>query len=81
MVVEDKEIRKSGTNSRVLHPLDPLSFDEINKAVSIVKNKGNLGRELLFETIALREPTKKEVLAFTPGKKISREVFLVVLDY
>ena len=81
MVVEDKEIRKSGTNSQVLHPLDPLRFDEINKAVSIVKNKGNLGRELLFETIALREPTKKEVLAFTPGKKISREVFLVVLNY
>ena len=81
MVVEDKKIRRSSTDISVSHPLDPLGFDEINKAVSIVKNKANLGRELLFETIVLREPPKKEVLAFAPGKKISREAFLVVLNY
>ena len=41
------------SNNNFFHPLDPLSFDEINKTTKIVKNNANLGKELLFETIML----------------------------
>ena len=64
-----------------LHPLDPLSYEEITLASSIVKNGADLGKELLFETIMLKEPPKEQVLSFTPGKHFSRNVFIVVLNY
>ena len=59
------------SNNNFFHPLDPLSFDEINKTTKIVKNNANLGKELLFETIMLIEPTKEEVLAFKIGDQLS----------
>ena len=66
---------------KVAHPLDPLRVDEINKAASIVKEKAGLGDHLLFETIVLSEPSKEDVLAFKLGTEISREAFVVVLNY
>ena len=68
-------------NAEVAHPLDPLRVDEISKAASIVKSKAGLGDHLLFETIVLREPPKKDVLAYKQGTEISREAFIVVLNY
>ena len=62
------------------HPLDPLSVDEINEVVSVVKGKGGLDEGLLFETIVLREPPKNAVLDFGPGKTIPREASVVALD-
>ena len=67
MVVEKKQTESPQSRSINAHPLDPLSFDEIDLASSIVKNQADLGRELLFETIMLLAPSKKEVLSFIPG--------------
>ena len=63
------------------HPLDPLTYEEINIASAIVKNKSNLGKKLLFETIMLIEPSKEEVLSYKFGDYLTRKAFVVVLNY
>ena len=63
------------------HPLDPLTYKEINTVSEIVKSKSNLGEELLFETIMLIEPSKEEVLSYKLGDYLSRKAFVVVLNY
>ena len=63
------------------HPLDPLTLEEIKRTATLVKTKSDLGEHLLFETIMLKEPPKDVVLSFSPGDFISRNVFVVVLNY
>ena len=81
MVVENKKDSKGSSHKEHRHPLDPLSYQEINKTTEIVKNKANLGREILFETIVLREPDKKVDMNWSEGQEITREAFVVVLNY
>ena len=64
----------------VLHPLDPLTADEIVQAAAILKAQRQLGPRVRFETIVLKEPSKEVVSSFQPGDAIRREAFLVVLD-
>ena len=81
LVVKSKKsihTNKRGVDS---HPLDPLSAEEINRSVTVVKKNSNLGKELLFETIVLREPSKEDVVDFSSERKVPREAFLVVLNY
>ena len=57
----------------VLHPLEPLTPEEIVAAGDIVKADMAGGEgELRFETIELMEPPKAEVRAFKPGDPIVR---------
>ena len=79
-MLSDKKLRGNILNSYP-HPLDPLTYEEINIASKIVKTKSNLGKELLFETIMLIEPSKEIVLSFKPGDYFSRDAFVVVLNY
>ena len=51
MIVENREERVTELDNISRHQLDPLSFDEINTVVSLVKDKAKLGAELLFETV------------------------------
>ena len=81
MVVEDKASNQLDLQKSTDHPLDPLTLEEIKKTATLVKTKANLGEHLLFETIMLKEPPKDVVLSFTPGDFISRNVFVVVLNY
>jgi primary-amine oxidase len=62
------------------HPLDPLTSDEITKAIEILKASPDFPRDGRFSSVALKEPSKDEVLAFKPGSPIRRQVFAVVLD-
>lgn len=41
------------------HPLDPLSIAEIKAVVSVVKAKYGSGAEISFNTVTLKEPSKK----------------------
>lgn len=41
-----------------VHPLDPLTADEILQAVTVVQTYGGLSERAWFETIALHEPSK-----------------------
>ena len=81
MVVEDKNDMRISSQHAHQHPLDPLSYEEINISSEIVRSKASLGAEILFETIVLREPDKELILNWKQGQKIPREAFLVVLNY
>jgi primary-amine oxidase len=68
------------TTSSVLHPLEPLTGEEIAAAVSIVRNERRLSEKVRFGTVTLREPPKEVVLNFKPGNPIVREVAMILLD-
>ena len=50
-------------DTRIFHPLDPLSAAELEAAADIVR-KHMGGADLRFETIELKEPAKTAVRAF-----------------
>ena len=52
----------STPDANLNHPLDPLSAEEIERAVSIVRASGGLDPSTWFETIALDEPSKDELV-------------------
>jgi primary-amine oxidase len=64
----------------VLHPLDPLTAEEITAAVRIARSERNLSERARFASVRLNEPPKELVLNFKPGDAIAREAFLIVLD-
>ena len=63
-----------------LHPLDPLTAEEITLAADTLKTQAAFPKDALFSTIALHEPPKQEVLDFKPGSAFRREAFAIVMD-
>jgi primary-amine oxidase len=69
------------TSAPTVHPLEPLSAEEITRAVDLLRGSGRLGAACRFVSIVLREPEKSAVLAFdTEGTATPREAAVVVLD-
>ena len=64
----------------LLHPLDPLTADEIRAAVAVVRASGRLGRDVLFIRVFLHEPPKSAVLAFRMGDALDRQAFALIRD-
>jgi primary-amine oxidase len=62
------------------HPLVPLSADEIRAVRRIVDAHGLLGESVRFVYVALDEPHKDTVLAFSPGDPIERRARVLLLD-
>jgi primary-amine oxidase len=62
------------------HPLDRLTADEIRTAVDVLCDSKLLGDSVRLPVLALEEPLKAEVLAFTPGTDFDRRVRAVLLD-
>jgi len=62
----------------VMHPLEPLTKDEIAAAAALVKDAAK--EPIRFETVDLKEPPKTLVRAFTPGtsEMIAREATVSV---
>ena len=58
------------------HPLDPLTRDEILRAVDIARRLGGLSAKAWFETIALHEPSKAALKSGTAR----REAFICCYD-
>jgi primary-amine oxidase len=66
-----------------VHPLEPLSVEEIKVAVATVKGVKQaqlLSDRTRFMSVALQEPPKDCVLAYNPGDSIDRQAFMVLLD-
>ncbi|MEM0922957.1 MAG: primary-amine oxidase [Pseudomonadota bacterium] len=59
-----------------LHPLSPLTAEEITQAVAIIRAGLENGAEAKFEMVELAEPDKAAVRAFTPGTPIAREAWV-----
>lgn len=64
----------------VNHPLEPLTAEEIKRAVEIIRTEKSLGRSTRFVTVTLKEPEKAVVLSFELGDRIVREAFMILLD-
>jgi primary-amine oxidase len=54
-----------------LHPLDPLTTDEIGLAVQVAKSDPRFAGAA-FPSVALQEPRKTDVLAWQPGQPVVR---------
>jgi primary-amine oxidase len=65
---------------RVYHPLDPLSAEEIRRAVNVVQVERGLGGRIRFVSVTLLEPPKEAVYGFCEGDEIERQAKLVLLD-
>ncbi|KSA04102.1 uncharacterized protein AC631_00181 [Debaryomyces fabryi] len=66
-------IAASSGPQRPLHPLDPLSAQEIKEVSTIIKQQYS-GKKLNFNTITLREPSKKRTIT---GRKPTVQSLLV----
>src|SRR5258708_14977201 len=64
----------------ILHPLEPLTAEEITAAVHIVRAERNLHERVRFASVALHEPPKEGVLNFKQGDPITRATFITLLD-
>ena len=67
-------------SSAVKHPLEPLTGQEIKKAVEIIRTEKNLSQYVRFVTVTLKEPAKDTVLNYKAGDTITREAFMILLD-
>src|SRR5262249_15581965 len=63
-----------------IHPLDPLSKEEITRTTRILSKSGKVRQDRGVSLIVLHEPPKALVLDFAPGKDIRREAFAVVYE-
>src|SRR5262249_24473534 len=63
-----------------LHPLDPLTADEISHAVAIVRKTQALADDALFVRVFLHEPPKEIVLGYRESEPVDRQAFVIVRD-
>ena len=73
-------IESSIPSSPVLHPLEPLTAEEITAAVRIVRTERSLHERVRFASVTLHEPPKEVVLNFKQGDPITRAAFIILLD-
>ncbi|MBO9358929.1 MAG: primary-amine oxidase [Thermomicrobium sp.] len=64
----------------VAHPLEPLSPEEIERAVAAVRQNVHLPPRHRFVDVYLAEPPKSVVLGRREGEAIERAAFVVVYD-
>jgi primary-amine oxidase len=64
----------------ILHPLDPLTADEIRAAVATVRRERDVGDRWRFASIELREPSKAAVREHAGGDPIDRAARVVCWD-
>ncbi len=67
-------------NGQAVHPLDPLTSDEIKSAAGVITAWPQFPAGSFFSTIVLKEPLKTEVQNYKPGVAVARQAFAVILD-
>lgn len=70
----------SNTLTKVNHPLEPLTTEEILIATRTVKLEKKLSESYRFVSVSLYEPAKETALNYTKGDPIKRDAFLVIMD-
>lgn len=71
---------ETGPASATEHPLRPLTAEELETAVKVVRDKKKLSDSYRFVSIALHEPPKEDVLRWDGAEALEREAFLVIYD-
>src|SRR5438270_241552 len=64
----------------VRHPLEPLSAQEVEQAVGLLKAQGKVTPTMRFVSVSLKEPKKALVHGFNGKQDVSREAFAVLFD-
>jgi primary-amine oxidase len=64
----------------IKHPLDPLTTDEVDRAVACVKAAPFFNEAVKFETVELNYPPKAFVRAWSPGTAFGRHAFACAYD-
>ena len=62
------------------HPLEALSIDEVAAATAAVRSAGRLSDAMRFVTVALHEPTRRELAAYDDGEPLPRRVTATLVD-
>jgi primary-amine oxidase len=62
------------------HPLDPLTADEIRAATTALKASTYWASGTQVVMMALKEPAKADVRAFTPGTSFARRAAAILID-
>jgi primary-amine oxidase len=63
-----------------LHPLEPLTADEVRLAVSILRDTGKVTPTTRFVSVSLKEPSKALVHSFSGSEPAPRSAFAVLFD-
>lgn len=63
-----------------LHPLTPLSLEEIERSTAVCRSFVSGETRLRFVSVNLREPDKKLIMNQANFKEIAREAFIVAFD-
>ena len=66
--------------SKITHPLEPLTADEGQLAVSLLKENRKVTATTRFVSVSLHEPSKEAVRAFFKQAPPPREAFAVLFD-
>ena len=66
--------------SNIVHPLDSLSVEEIEKSVTLFKRDKNSDENSVYSYIVLDEPDKEFVINFKPGDSFSRKAKIIGID-
>ena len=62
------------------HPLEPLSRNEVQRAVRVLKEQGKVTPTTRFVSVSLKEPAKEAVHGFSGREKVARQAFAVLFD-
>src|SRR4051812_47174016 len=71
----------SSAQQQPIHPLDPLTRQELDTAVQLLMHSGKMGDDSRFQYLGLHEPPKETVLNWQPGMTVPRQAFAVIYDY
>jgi primary-amine oxidase len=63
-----------------VHPLEPLSAQELSSASALLRAEQDLGPRVRFVFVTLREPSKAQLAAWSDGASLSREAEVMVYD-
>ena len=64
----------------ILHPLDPLTKEELESAVAILRSAGKFGKNVSLVSTVATEPVKSEILNWKEGSPIERRAIAVLYD-
>ncbi len=63
-----------------LHPLEPLSAEEVTRTVAILRQDKGLSPDFRFTEVTLDEPTKAKVTSFEAGSELGRDAYATLIE-
>jgi primary-amine oxidase len=70
----------ASTQQSVLHPLDPLTEEELRAAVALFREHAGLSETARFAMLVLHEPPKTQVMAWDGVRQLDRQALAIVLE-